>query len=75
VAASWRKAQADYAALTAERDQLKAELAEAHATMRGVAAIIRAAKITTANQLEALVRQRDIERAESMQRDPDQQLQ
>jgi hypothetical protein len=50
VAASWRKAQADYAALKAERDALKAEHAEAHATVRGVAAIIRAAKTTTANQ-------------------------
>jgi hypothetical protein len=28
VAASWRRARADYAALVAERDALKAELAE-----------------------------------------------
>jgi hypothetical protein len=72
---SWQLARTQFAALVAERDALKNELAEAYETMRGVAAIIRAAKTTTANQLEALTRQRDIERAESIQRDPDQQLQ
>jgi hypothetical protein len=82
VARSWARARADYAALTAERDTLKAECAELRREherlldlLRLARALVRSAKTNVGAEIERVTRERDIAQAERTQRDPGQPLQ
>ena len=73
--ASWQWARETYAALTAERDQLKRELAEVRrerdeilAAMRELQAAVHARWQAEA-ELAALYREREIARARAVERD------
>jgi len=80
IAASWRRAREQFAALMAERDNLREDLArvrdqrdEALSLLDKLRAAIRARHAAEA-ELAGLYRERDIARARSAQRDPERPL-
>ena len=80
IAASWRRAREQFAALMAERDNLREDLArvrdqrdEALSLLDELRAAIRARHSAEA-ELAGLYRERDIARARSAQRDPERPL-
>jgi hypothetical protein len=80
LAASWQHAKRAFAALIAERDSLRADLArvreqrdEALALLDELRAVVRARHAAEV-ELAGLYREREIQRARSAQRDPVQPL-
>ena len=69
VAATWRYAREQYAALVAERDALKQELAETQRQFRELQAAV-LERTRAFHELRHLQRERDIYRAQKAERDP-----
>jgi hypothetical protein len=73
VAATWRYAREQFAALVAERDALKQELDETRQTLRELSAAVLERR-QALHEFRTLYRERDIVRARNAERDPDRPL-
>ena len=73
IVATWRAAKAQFAAVVAERDALRQELAEVKQTLRELQAAV-LERSRAFNDLTVLVRERAIHRAQEAQRDPNAML-